>query len=258
MTELADQGLSYSTIKSTKSAISHINMNNNIFKDHTNLIKQFMKGVYKERPSIPKYFSTWDPQKILNYIKSWIDDGSLKQLTFKTAFLVLLCSAKRGQEIINIHIDNIHITEDEIIIRSGDLSKTSKPDTKDPLIIFPKFRQDTRICIYSLLKEYLERTEILRNEEKQLFISFAKPYKKISRDTLSRWIKLMMNKGGVDTEIYKTHSLRHAATSCAASKDVSLAVILSRVGWKQESTFTKFYKRKVMEDRGVFCSSILQ
>ena len=233
-------------------------MDNPIFKDNNNLIKQFMKGVFKQKPSMPKYFSTWDPQIILEFMKTWEDDGSLKQLTLKTAFLMLLCSTKRGQEIVNIHIDNIHITEDEIIIRSGDLTKTSKPDTKDPLIIFPKFIQHTRICIYSLLKEYLGRTEILRKEEKQLFISFAKPYKKISRDTLSRWIKLMMKKGGVDTEMYKTHSLRHAATSCAASKDVSLSVILSRVGWKQESTFTRFYKRKVMEDRGVFCTSILQ
>ena len=57
LTELADQGLSYSTIKATKSAILHINMGNPIFKDKNNLIKQFMKGVFKQRPSMPKYFS---------------------------------------------------------------------------------------------------------------------------------------------------------------------------------------------------------
>ena len=66
------------------------------------------------------------------------------------------------------------------------------------------------------------------------------------------------NGGGVDTTMYKTHSLRHAATSCAASNDVSLTTILASIGWKQESTFTRFYKREVMKDRGLFCKSILK
>ena len=241
LTDLADKGLSYSVIKATKSAILHINVENPDIHNNK-LISQFMKGVFKKRPPVPKYFNTWDPQQVLNYIKSWRDDGTLKQLSFKTAFLLLLCSAKRGKEIIDVHIENIQISDVEVIIRPGDFSKTSsKPNVKDPLIHLPKFSQDLRICVYTHLIKYLTETESIRKGEKQLFISFQKPHKRISRDTLSRWIKCMLKKGGVDTDIYTTHSLRHAATSSAAAKNVSLATILASVGWKSESTFTTIY-----------------
>ena len=65
------------------------------------------------------------------------------------------------------------------------------------------------------MKEYLRRTKPLRGDSTKLFISFMKAHKHISRETLSRWIKTVIEAAGIDTSIFHPHSTRAAATSKA-------------------------------------------
>ena len=51
------------------------------------------------------------------------------------------------------------------------------------------------------MKEYLRRSKPLRGDSTKLFISFMKPHKHISRESLSRWIKTVMEAAGIDTSI---------------------------------------------------------
>ena len=48
----------------------------------------------------------------------------------------------------------------------------------------------------------------------QLFRSLHKPFKPVSRDTISRWIKSVLELAGIDNAIFKAHSTRVAAVSC--------------------------------------------
>ena len=217
-----------------------------------------MKGLFKMRPSIPKYNCTWDPNLVLNHFKSLNYDNSLKLCSHITVTLLLLCSARRGKEIIDIHIDNISFTKEDVIIRFGDLQKTTKPNISIPIIHLKKFSHDPKVCIYSWLKEYLNKTSSLRKGEKQLFISYQKPFKAISRDTLSRWVKSVLEQSGVNISKFTTHTLRNAATRFSASKNLSLTTIMSTVGWRHASTFTTFYKRPVLDKEMSFCEAILQ
>jgi CRISPR/Cas system-associated exonuclease Cas4 (RecB family) len=60
-----------------------------------------------------------------------------------------------------------------------------------------------------LLKEYLYRTKHLRKDSSKLLISYVKPHKDVSRDTVARWIKTVLHRSGIDTKIdAKTQSLR--------------------------------------------------
>lgn len=43
---------------------------------------------------------------------------------------------------------------------------------------------DRRLCIYVVVKEYLSRTSLIRNEE-QLLLSYVKPHEAVTRDTVS-------------------------------------------------------------------------
>ena len=96
------------------------------------------------------------------------------------------------------------------------------------------------------LREYLKRTKPMRNTEK-LFISYVKPHHEVSRDTLSRWIKTTLQKSGINTNIFKAHSVRAAATSVAKT-EVDINTILKTAGWTRASTFAKFYNRPVIKD----------
>ena len=75
----------------------------------------------------------------------------------------------------------------------------------------------------------------------RLFISFVKPHRAVSSATISRWIKTVLSDAGIDTSIFKAHSVRRAATSAAYNKGVPVEHILKLANWSNESTFRRFY-----------------
>ena len=68
-----------------------------------------------------------------------------------------------------------------------------------------------------------------------------KPYNSVSSPTIARWLKSVLAKAGVDTNIFKAHSVRGASTSAAASAGVTTNDILNAADWSSESVFQKFY-----------------
>ena len=105
------------------------------------------------------------------------------------------------------------------------------------------FRETPSLCVVKTLKEYLKRTETKRNKAKQLFISYQKPYRPISKDTLARWLRDILTRAGIDTEIFAAHSTRAASTSAAVARGTPIDEVLKAAGWASESTFTKYYKK---------------
>ena len=55
-------------------------------------------------------------------------------------------------------------------------------------------------CIVSVLKEYLpRRTEEIRWEGNKLLLSYQALQKPVSKNTLARWLRQVLNGAGVDT-----------------------------------------------------------
>ena len=65
---------------------------------------------------------------------------------------------------------------------------------------FKTYPKDTKFCGVAHLKKYIE------NSSDKLFISYTKPHQGISKDTLSRWCKTVMELSGIDIQKYCTHS----------------------------------------------------
>ena len=155
--------------------------------------------------------------------------------------LLSLLSGQRGQTILSFNIDHMIINKTEISFQINSLLKCSKPGRHSEPVIFRAYQEDPSLCVRVYVQAYLLRTKELRKDETQLFISYQKPYKAISRDTLARWIRTTMQLAGIDTAIFKPHSTRAASVSTAA-KFLPTKSILKAVGWSQESTFYKYYK----------------
>ena len=71
------------------------------------------------------------------------------------------------------------------------------------------------------------------NQEKnqsQLFISYHPPYKQVSKETLSRWVRSVLAQAGIDISVFKAHSTRSASVSKAA-KFAPISSILNQGGW---------------------------
>ncbi len=248
----ATQHRGYSALGTARSALSAIIVlpNGQKFGDHPN-VKLFMKGIFNLKPPQPRYVKIWDCDQVLKLLETWAPAQklTLKRLSMKLAMLILLVSGQRGQVLRGLRVDHMDISDTAITfqLKNSDL-KQGRPGYKPQLQNFTKF-ENKKLCVYHYISSYLKRTLTVRGSIKQLFLTTVKPYKAASRDTLTKWIKMVLEAAGIDISIFKAGSTRSAANSKAAQKGASMEEILQAGGWSNQSTFTKWYNRPIKRSR---------
>lgn len=249
LTEIYNRGVSYGTLNSVRSALAFLLSPRLALEPQ---IKRFFKGVYNLRPSCPRYDYTWDPAVVLNYVQQWDNYTiTLNNLAKKLAVLLALATAHRLQTLSLIDIRNIRtLPEDHTIeIKIPDRIKTSGKNACQPTLVLPVLKEKPQICVATILRVYLERSTDCRPKDcHSLFITSKKPFKAATSQTLSKWIKSVLSLSGIDTNHFTAYSTRHASTSAAFRKGVSLAVIRKTAGWSKTSkTFGTFYNKPLVE-----------
>ena len=246
--DLFETGLSYSSINTARSALSTIVTfpNGESLGKHP-LISRFLRGVFVMRPSFPRYQSIWDASVVLRSFDSMESNSqlSLRHLSYKAVTLLALLTAQRVQTLHVLMLDDIVLTDTECHIAVRRLLKQTRPGRHLSEIVLPAFPSNKNVCVVEVLHEYVARTSPLRGTAQTMFISYRKPHKAVSRDTLSRWIKHTLSNAGVDQSVFKAHSVRAAATSAASTCGVPLQTILATAGWSGSSTFARFYNKPV-------------
>ena len=257
LTSMFDSGLSYSSINSARSAISQFSClidSSHQFGKHP-LTTRFMRGVYRLRPPLPKYNTTWDVGPVLRHLES-LDCSDLKTLTHKCVMLIALTTGQRVQTINSLDLNFMTLSPGKVCFAIREVLKTSKPGSSFSLETNKYSVAETNICPFACLMEYLDATKPLRTSNK-LFVSYLKPHRPVSAQTISRWLTNVLNRSGVDTS-YGSHSVRHASTSKAASLNVHVDIILRMAGWSSERTFACFYRRKITPSSSkVFTQAVL-
>ena len=251
LTDMFKQGLGYSAINTAKSAISTFcKLLNNTDIGHEPVIQLFMKGVFNERPSLPKYQKIWDVSKVLQYLTAAKSnsDLSLLELSEKLAVLFMLLSGQRCQTIHTIKLSDINILSDKVVCYISEVLKQTKPGVHIAPIEIHRYDVDEKLCLLKTLQDYLVRTQILRGGENKLFISSVKPHGAVTKSTISRWIKSVLKKSGIDVTVFGAHSCRAASTTAAAEKGLPIETIMKAAGWSTSSTFAVFYKKNIEKD----------
>nr|CAI5849325.1 unnamed protein product [Callosobruchus analis] len=187
-----------------------------------------MKGVLRLRPPKPRYNCVWDPKEVLDYFITHPAE-SLRSLSIKLVTLLLLATGQRLQTISLIKLSNIQPYDDggvQILIE--DRIKTSNVNTNQPCLFIPKFNEQPELCVVSCLHKYIQETKTLRStNDVYIFITFQKPYRSASKQTLSRWVK--------------------SSTSAANRAGVAIDLIKDSAGWsKNSTTFARFYNRPLI------------
>jgi integrase len=260
LTFLYDKGLSYSTLNTARSALAcFVTIKGHQSLGTHPLIKRFIKAVYQTRPVFPKYQNVWDVDIVLSYLQglSPLCELSLKLLTLKLVMLMLLATGQRCQSIYLLDLKQIRIVDKSVVFVLDRLVKQSRPGKAQPVLTLPYFGSNESLCVFTVLKEYLQRTRGLRQGHTQLLVSYIKPYKAVSKDTISRWVQTVLVLAGINTNIFKPHSTRAASTSKAKSCGVPLSTILKAAGWSNNNTFARFYDCTVNKNANVFAEAIL-
>lgn len=260
LSECLAKGSSYGTLNTHRSALSLIS-GNKVGEDER--LKRFFKGVFKMKPSFPKYHSVWNPNIVLDYLATWYPNEALtlEQLSKKLVVLLALATGQRCQTLSLIKNSNIRISNDRIIIIVTDITKTSAAGKSPPILDLPFFRQRSCICPAETLLFYKNKTDCNRSDSTNLtdnlILTFKKPFHAASSQTIGRWIKQILAASGIDTSVFGAHSTRHAATSAAQQAGVSVDVIRRTAGWTEQSAvFANFYKRPIVNHDSTFANAL--
>lgn len=219
------------------------------------LISRFMKGIFNERPALPRYNSIWDVQIVLKYLEN-IDTSSLLLLSGKLCMLFLLTTAQRCQTLHALKISDINIYTDKLVINISSVLKQTRPGVHLDPIILKAYSVNKKLCIIETVKEYIDRTQPLRNGNDHLLISTVKPHNSVCKHTVAHWVKLIMSKAGI-SETFKPHSTRSASSSYAYKKGAPLSDIVKKAGWSNANTFGKYYNKQITTDINTFQTKIL-
>lgn len=187
LSSLYNEGSSYSTVNTARSALSTIfgNIDGVPLGEHK-LIVDLMKGISRLRPVKPRYNVTWNPDVVLKYLRGIVTETcSLKDLTLKLVSLLALCTGQRVQTLSNILLSNIHC-DDSVQITISSYLKTTTVVKSNRVLLLPPFHV-SQLCPVVALKEYVKRTKLMRSECDSLLISYVKPHHKVSSQTISRW-----------------------------------------------------------------------
>jgi len=196
---------------------------------------------------------------VTSYLESIGNNEQLPmdQLTYKTVILLALTRPSRSVDLANLSLDYRKYSPEGVTFTPTKLAKQSKQSKPLTNFFFPYFPDNKLLCPVTTLRAYEERTKERRNEhnKSQLFIALIKPYNPVTSSTIARWIKSILTKSGINTEIFKAHSTRSAAVSSAANAGITTNDILNAADWSSESVFRNFYYKSV--NKSTFGSSIL-
>ena len=248
-TTLVDDGYGYSNLCTARSALasSIILPGYKSLSDHP-LVSRYIKGVFNLRPPAPKYSVMWDASVLLNYLKGLGENSilSFKDLTFKTAALLSILAGKRVHDIHKISVASIDITESIAVCHISGLLKQTRPNYPNKPIKFKAFH-DKSLCPVACLREYMRQRAFLVSADcVSLFVTYIRPHRAASKDSLSRWVKCAMKSAGIDIGHFGPGSCRSASTSKGIKMGVPLDLVLSTGSWSNASTFYTFYCREII------------
>ncbi|XP_031328240.1 uncharacterized protein LOC116174151 [Photinus pyralis] len=139
---LENYNLGYGSFNSHRSALSLVLAVN---LEQCSLIKRFLKGVFKLRPSKPRYDVTWNPQIVLDFFNTE-EVVDLQTLSKRLVTLLALITGHRVQTFSVIRTSNIVRHEKGVRIFISDNIKTSGLERSQPVLELPFYQVNPNIA----------------------------------------------------------------------------------------------------------------
>ena len=142
---------------------------------------------------------------------------SLRQLTWKLAFLIAIFSARRMADLTLLRVTDSHLqrTRHSAVFQPAFGAKQDRPGHQNPVLVLRSYT-DKKLCPVATLMEYLDRTRY-PNRDDNLLLSTIPPYKAAAKATIKRWVLSILNDAGVQGT---PGSTRAAATSYALARNM--------------------------------------
>ena len=128
------------------------------------LVCQAVKAVFRIRPPLPKYQSTFDMVPVLVHLSTQPTDClSLKQLTLKTLFLTVYSSLSRVSSIARLG-PSITVHQESAVLSFTTLEKQGRVGHTRGYLQIPTFPDDPELCPVRTLVAYREKVRLFFNK----------------------------------------------------------------------------------------------
>jgi hypothetical protein len=212
--------------------------------------------MFKLRPQFPRYTCTYDPDIVLNHYDSLPENRFLllEELTKKLTLLLALLHATRTQTLQHINVDYIHFNKENnyVCIYIPSILKSTTPTFHQKPLELSAFPENVKLCPVNCLNEYLNRTELIRenlpkkttekNNPRLLLLSYRHPHLPVGQSTIARYCRSALEQCGIDIKTFSAHSTRHSSTSKAEGLGVTTKELCRAAGWRSDSSFRRHYK----------------
>jgi integrase len=205
-----------------------------------------MKAAFTKRPSAsaaPR--KIWDVAEVLQLLESWgpTERLSLTKLSWKTAMIVALISARRCSDLTLLRRDRGHLqhSDTRVVLQPVFGAKQDRPGHQIPPISFSLSRR-RHLCPVKTIKEYLRRTLPRRGAGHPLFVTITRPHGPAAVSTIRRWIVMTLRAAGVRAPAGTT---RAAAATYARASRIPLEKIMTAADWTRASTLYRHYTRQL-------------
>ena len=238
----------YSTMLKIRGSISALFEHRTDDILHSPIIQRMFHAFFNISPPKPRKTFQWDPDDLLNILKTDKYNGNLtlQMLGKKTAMLILLASACRKYELLAIDINHLNFNNDGVQAHLVSMPKnftTKHPDPTVCNITILYHPEDTHICPVEHIKQYLTMTKEIRTTT-QMFITTTPPFGPLSKDRMGKWIKNLLTVMPLTCQPGANLQSPRSAASSALYKGVPLDTILAQCRWSNSSVFFHHYYKR--------------
>ncbi|MPC60384.1 hypothetical protein E2C01_054428 [Portunus trituberculatus] len=234
-----------------------------LFHDLSSLFRSFVVSCPPCVPQLPAWDLSLVLRSLLRPPYDPLRTASLRDVSLKTMFLLVLTSARRVSGLHGLSAEVCHSkgwTSMTFSFASDFLAKIQCPGqhffnefTIPAVLDFVREdKVDRLLCPVRAVCEYLHRTRDCRPACSKLLVTVSDPRRPVHPHTLSKWIcqviqRVYVNVSGEESRLLKVNAyeVRVIATSVLFRKVKSLDLVLKAGTWKSMTTFASFYLRDV-------------
>jgi len=244
----------------------------------TSILLQRARRAFKiQRPIEPRYQRIYDCDQVFMYLNAQ-DNTQLDELQLrdKAIMLLKLDTGWRSDDLTKTFRDPIcmQLTETALQIRCyWPKDQYYKRGSFSEWVTVQATPTLPNICTVSTITQYISRTQQHAPVDKSftfkrkvyntcsIFITTPTEHKAVAslhRDTIANTTVRVLAASGIDTEVYKAHSTRHAFVSKAMANGVPELVIARQARFKSSATLKKWYLKQLPHDAATYAQGTVQ
>ena len=126
-----------------------------------------MKGIFRERPTLPRYTKTFNVDTNLSYLLTLRkpEDTGIKELSFRLATILCILSGQRSQTIGYLSLQSMYYSGQKIVFPISDLLKQTRPGFHQQPLEFSACEKNINLCPVHNIKVYIEKTKLVRGDQ---------------------------------------------------------------------------------------------